>query len=174
MKRFKIILVIVVVIGLLLTGFIDSTTTYTVEELDEIYGTSIANLYFHYRKKHHYSLFNHEKVEYVFRGTKQYSHYFRVTIRIGDKESYLSSDGMSLELRTIPLSIKGYDTKIRILKYAGVGTAAETNVRLQNGFLRVAIATTDNAEIEGYWESNPITDSSYIKIFEDLLLIILD
>ena len=62
-------LLIVMFILFLLSGFIDTTPTYTVEELDERYGTSIADLGFNYKKEHHYSLLKHDKVEYVFLGT---------------------------------------------------------------------------------------------------------
>ena len=64
---------IVVLILFLLSGFIDTTPTYTVEEIDDLYGTAIKDLSFTYKKEHHYSLLTHKKTEYVFRGTKQYS-----------------------------------------------------------------------------------------------------
>ncbi len=42
------------------------TPNYTVEELDDLYGTNIKDLSFTYKKEHHYSLLTHKKTEYVF------------------------------------------------------------------------------------------------------------
>ena len=162
-------LLIVMFILFLLSGFIDTTPTYTVEELDERYGTSIADLGFNYKKEHHYSLLKHDKVEYVFRGTKQYSYYFVITVRAADQMDYLSENTNMSVVKTLSLNIKGHDTEIRIYNEP----KADATVQLENGCIRVGIVTNDNADIKDYWVNNPISDSSFIAIFEDIISIIL-
>ena len=46
-------------------------------------------------------------------------------------------------------------------------------MQLENGCIRVGIVTNDNADIKDYWVNNPISDSSFIAIFEDIISIIL-
>lgn len=173
MSKPKKTLIFLILVLLSLTGFIDTSPTYTVEELDERYGTAIQNLGYYYKKQHHYSLLNHKKVEYVFRGTKQYSHYFVIVVRAADDESYISRNRIVVIRKTLPLTVKGHDTEIMIYDTQNAGAAAECAVKLKNGCIKVYIATNDNRDIEGYWQSDPISDDAYRKIFEDLLLTIL-
>ena len=173
MEKLKKILIFLILILLLFTGFIDTSPTYTIEELDERYGTAIQNLGYHYKKQHHYSLLNHKKAEYVFRGTKQYSHYFVIVVRASDDESYISRNTKAVIRKTLPLTVKGNSTEIMIYDTQNAGAAAECTVKLKNGCIKVYIVTNDNRDIEGYWQSNPLSDDTYIRIFEDLLSTIL-
>ncbi len=171
----KVIISITVMLVLfLLTGFMDTAPSYTVEQLDRKYGTSIADLAFFYQRKHHYSLLKHDKIEYVFRGTKQYSHYFNVTVRVADQKEYISEKIYADVKKTMTLNVKGHEAEIRVLSgLKGYCNSADADVRLTNGHIRVEIITNDNMDIEGYWQNNPISDSSYMAIFEDIFSIIL-
>ena len=173
MSKLKKTLIFLILVLLLLTGFIDTSPTYTVEELDERYGTAIQNLGYFYKKQHHYSLLNHKKAEYVFRGTKQYSHYFVIVVRAADHESYISGNTHAAIRKTLLLTVKEHNTEIMIYDTQNAGAAAECTVKLKNGCIKVYIATYDNRDIEGYWQSDPLSDDAFIKIFEDLLSTIL-
>ena len=173
MSKLKKTLIFLILVLLLLTGFIDTSPTYTVEELDERYGTAIQNLGYYYKKQHHYSLLNHKKAEYVFRGTKQYSHYFVIVVRAADHESYISGNTHAAIRKTLLLTVKGHNTEIMIYDTQNAGAAAECTVKLKNGCIKVYIDTNDNRDIEGYWQSDPLSDDAFIKIFEDLLSTIL-
>ena len=173
MSKLKKTLIFLILVLLLLTGFIDTSPTYTVEELDERYGTAIQNLGYYYKKQHHYSLLNHKKAEYVFRGTKQYSHYFVIVVRAADHESYISRNTHAAIRKTLLLTVKEHNTEIMIYDTQNAGAAAECTVKLKNGCIKVYIDTNDNRDIEGYWQSDPLSDDAFIKIFEDLLSTIL-
>lgn len=173
MSKLKKTLIFLILVLLSLTGFIDTSPTYTVEELDERYGTAIQNLGYFYKKQHHYSLLNHKKAEYVFRGTKQYSHYFVIVVRAADHESYISRNTHAAIRKTLLLTVKGHNTEIMIYDTQYAGAAAECTVKLKNGCIKVYIDTNDNRDIEGYWQSDPLSDDAFIKIFEDLLSTIL-
>lgn len=54
----------------------------------------------------------------------------------------------------------------------GYCNSADAAVRLTNGHILVEIIRNDNMDIEGYWQNDPISDSSYMAIFEDILSII--
>lgn len=174
MKKKTVISITVMLVLFLLTGFMDTAPSYTVEQLDEKYGTSIADLSFNCQKKHHYSLLKHDKTEYVFRGTKQYSHYFNVTVRVADQKEYISGKTYVDVKKTMTLNVKGHEAEIRVFRsLKGYCNSADADVRLTNGHIRVEIITNDNMDIEGYWQNDPISDSSYMAIFEDILSIIL-
>ena len=174
LRKKTIISITVLLVLFLLTGFIDAAPSYTAEQLDNKYGTSIADLGFNYLKKHHYSLLKHDKVEYVFRGTRQYSHYFNVTVRAADQKEYISEKTGTDIRKTLSFYVNGYEAEIRVLNGPkGYCNSADAAVRLTNGYIRVEIITNDNMDIEGYWQNNPISDGSYMAIFEDILSVIL-
>ena len=76
--------------------------------------------------------------------------------------------------KTMTLNVKGHEAEIRVLRGPkGYCNSADADVRLTNGHIRVEIITNDNMDIEGYWQNDPISDSSYMAIFEDILSIIL-
>ena len=173
LNKKTIISITVMLVLFLLTGFMDTAPSYTVEQLDRKYGTSLADLAFNYQKKHHYSLLKHDKTEYVFRGTKQYSHYFNVTVRAADQKEYISEKTYADVKKTMTLNVKGHEAEIRVFRsLKGYCNSADADVRLTNGHIRVEIITNDNMDIEGYWQNDPISDSSYMAIFEDILSII--
>lgn len=171
----RIIILTLGAIVFMLTGFIDVAPFNSVEELDAKYGTSISDLGYHYKKVHHFSLLDHKNVEYVFRGTKQYSRYTGVVVRIADKAGYLTNSSSSNVRKTLPLTVKGYDTEIRVFDGWGNKSLpyADVTVKVNNGCLRVEIMMNNSMDQDRDWMKEPLEDSSYIKIFEDLLSIIL-
>ncbi len=170
----RIILAITAVF-FLLPGFIDVTPFYSVEELDAKYGTSISNLGYHYKKVHHFSLLDHKKTEYVFRGTEQYSRYTFVIVRVADQMSYLTNSSSSKVRKTLPLTVKGYDAEIRVFEGWGDKSTpyADVTVKVNNGYLRVEIMMDNSMDQDRDWKEEPLDDDSYIKIFGDLLSILL-
>ncbi len=169
-------IMIVVTTGIiLLTGFIDITPFYSVEELDAIYGTTIKNLGYNYKKKHHYSVVDHKNVEYVFNGTKQYSRYTYVVVRTAQKTSYLTDSSSSKVRKTLPLSVKGYNSEIRVFYGWGNKSApyADATVKVDNGYVRIEIRMSSYMDGDRNWIEEPLDDYSYIKIFEDLLSTVL-
>lgn len=165
-------MVIAVIALFLLSGFIDLTPNYTVEELDDLYGTNIKDLSFTYKKEHHYSLLTHKKTEYVFRGTKQYSHYFNIVVSVADEKNYFVENKQDNKYRILAINVCGHNVDIKIMD-RNTGACADAVIKLERGFIRITITTYDNVDIKDYWLDNPISDSSYISIFEDLLSVIL-
>ncbi|MBR0230395.1 MAG: hypothetical protein IJL94_03300 [Erysipelotrichaceae bacterium] len=167
----KKVITVIIVILIFLTGFIDTAPDYSAEQIDERYNTNISSFGYPYKKEHHYSITNHSKVEYVFRGTKQYSRYTHVIIRVADSQSYITSSFNSKVRKTIPLSVNGYNTEIRVFSGHGSQSApyADVTIKVNNGYVRVEIAMSNSMDQNRDWEKDPLEDSAYLKIFEDLL-----
>ena len=166
-KKAKIVLGLLLAVLIGLTGFIDTAPDYSAEEIDQRYGTTITNLGYFHKKQHHYSMLDHRKTEYVFRGTKQYSRYTGVVVRAADKESYLTNSLSSNVRKTLPLSVKGYDTVIRVFDGWGDKSApyADVTVKVNNGYVRVEILMSTDMDQDRDWKLFVLSFAAFFTCF---------
>ena len=98
--------------------------------------------------------------------------YFNIVVSVADEKNYFVENKQDNKYRILAINVCGHNVDIKIMD-RNTGACADAVIKLERGFIRITITTYDNVDIKDYWLDNPISDSSYISIFEDLLSVIL-